>query len=59
MNTTQSTEQRERGPVDVCSHFTQGQTPFMKFWKVTNDILKSHGLPQMLYGEARDEQSSL
>jgi len=26
---------------------------FMKWWKTTNDILRSHGLPEMLYGEAR------
>ena len=27
---------------------------FMDFWKTTNEILFSRGLPEMLYGEARD-----
>jgi hypothetical protein len=27
---------------------------FMSFWLLTNRILASHGLPEMLYGEARD-----
>lgn len=27
---------------------------FMTFWKTLNSVLKSHGLPEMLYGEARD-----
>ena len=27
---------------------------FMAFWKTVNAILKSHSLPEMLYGEARD-----
>ena len=29
-------------------------TPFMRFWKTTNDVLKSRGVPEMFYGEARD-----
>lgn len=29
-------------------------TPFLKFWNTMNQILQSHGLPEMLYGEARD-----
>lgn len=29
-------------------------SPFMRFWKTTNDILRSRNLPEMLYGEARD-----
>ncbi len=28
-------------------------TPFLKFWNTVNEVLKSHGLPEMLYGEAR------
>ena len=28
-------------------------TAFMQFWKTINGILKSRGLPEMLYGEAR------
>lgn len=32
----------------------QESPPFMAFWKVANDILKSHNLPEMAYGEARD-----
>ena len=26
---------------------------FMQFWKTINDVLRSHGLPEMLFGEAR------
>lgn len=29
-------------------------TDFMQFWSVINQILRSHDLPEMLYGEARD-----
>jgi hypothetical protein len=29
-------------------------TQFVQFWKLINDILRSRGLPDMLYGEARD-----
>jgi hypothetical protein len=28
-------------------------TTFMKFWKPMNDLLRSHGLPEMNFGEAR------
>jgi hypothetical protein len=27
---------------------------FIEFWAAINAILKSRGLPEMLYGEARD-----
>jgi hypothetical protein len=27
---------------------------FMAFWKILNDFAKSHDLPEVLYGEARD-----
>ncbi len=29
-------------------------TPFLQFWNTINQVLKSRGLPEMLYGEARD-----
>jgi len=29
-------------------------TDFMHFWNIVNQILRSRGLPDMLYGEARD-----
>ena len=28
-------------------------TEFMNFWKTMNDLLKSRGLPEMCFGEAR------
>jgi hypothetical protein len=28
-------------------------TNFMLFWKSLNDFAQSHGLPEVLYGEAR------
>jgi hypothetical protein len=31
---------------------------FMKFWAMTNAILRSHGLPEMQFGEAKDWWSS-
>ena len=27
---------------------------FLPFWKILNDFAKSNGLPEVLYGEARD-----
>lgn len=29
-------------------------SPFMKFWKISNDILRSRQQHEMLYGEARN-----
>ncbi len=29
-------------------------TPFLRFWYGVNLILKDRGLPEMLYGEAKD-----
>ena len=29
-------------------------TPFIRFWNTVNQILRSHDLPEMHYGEARD-----
>lgn len=28
-------------------------TTFLTFWKTLNDVLRSRGQPEMLYGEAR------
>jgi len=28
------------------------KTPFLHWWKTTNDILRSRGLPEMFFGEA-------
>ena len=34
-------------------------TPFMNWWKLTNQILRDHGLPEMRYGEARGYYNEL
>lgn len=36
-----------------CGRADMQTTAFMRFWKTVNDILKSHSLPEMRYGEAR------
>lgn len=28
-------------------------SPFMEFWKLLNDLMRSQGQPELLYGEAR------
>lgn len=29
-------------------------SPFMRFWKLLNDIMRSREQPELLYGEAKD-----
>jgi hypothetical protein len=47
---------REYGDLDTAGASdvnTAEQITFMQFWAAVNSLLRSHGLPEMLYGEAR------
>ena len=46
-------ENRDEGQAPAPTHVVRPDTPFLKFWKTTNDILRSRGQPDMLFGEAR------